>query len=118
MLVREVTSEVVLVVIRRRITVSKLRMLRGRVLFVGIVAGLLGSVALAPSAYAQSYWNGVAPTTPGPVTDYGYGNGAGGPYDSYGPNWGGWAAAPGGNNVPGTSTPYWLGAPQAVGPGY
>ena len=96
---------------------SKLRMLKGAVLSAGILAGLLGSVALAPSAYAQSYWNGVAPTTPGPATGYGdYGAGApdtGG----YGPNFGGWAAAPGGNDVPGMSTPYWLGAPQAVGPG-
>jgi hypothetical protein len=94
-------------------------MLQGAVLSAGIVAGLLGSVALAPSAYAQSYWNGVAPTTPGPVPaspDYGYGAGA--PAASgYGPNFGGWAAAPGGNDVPGMSTPYWLGAPQALGPG-
>ena len=97
---------------------SKLRMLRGAVLSAGIVMGLLGSVALAPSAFAQSYWNGVAPTTPGPAMGYGY-YGAGAPDASgYGPNWGGWAAAPGGNDVPGASTPYWLGAPQAVGPGY
>ena len=98
---------------------SKLRMLRGAVLSAGIVAGLLGCVALAPSAYAQSYWNGVAPTTPGPVSalpDYGYGAGAPAT-GSYGPNFGGWAAGPGGNDVPGMSTPYWLGAPQAVGPG-
>jgi hypothetical protein len=101
--------------------VSKLRMIRGAVLSAGIVAGLLGSVALAPSAYAQAlpgmpYWNGAAPTTPGPVSDYGYGASA--PDASgYGPNFGGWAAAPGGNDVPGMSTPYWLGAPQAVGPG-
>ena len=98
---------------------SKLRMIRG--LSAGIVAGLLGCVALAPSAYAQSlpglpYWNGAAPTAPGPVPDYGYGASA--PDASgYGPNFGGWAAAPGGNDVPGASTPFWLGAPQAVGPG-
>jgi hypothetical protein len=99
--------------------VSKLRMLQGVVLSAGIVAGLLGSVTLAPSAYAQSYWNGVAPTTPGPVSaSPGYGYGAGAPdAGGYGPNFGGWAAAPGGNDVPGRSTPYWLGAPQAVGPG-
>ena len=93
---------------------SKLRMLQGAVLSAGIVAGL----ALAPSAYAQSYWNGAAPTTPGPVSgspDYGYDAGA--PAASWGPNFGGWASAPGGNDVPGVSTPYWLGAPQAVGPG-
>ena len=93
---------------------SKLRMLKGAVLSAGILAGL----ALASSAYAQSYWNGVAPTTPGPVSEspvYGYGAGA--PDANWGPNFGGWAAAPGGNNVPGMSTPYWLGAPQAVGPG-
>jgi hypothetical protein len=98
--------------------VSKLRMLRGVVLSAGIVAGLLGSVALAPSAYAQSYWNGAAPTTPGPVSDYGYSYGASAPAaNGSGPNWGGWAAAPGGNDVPGVPTPYWLGAPQALGPG-
>jgi hypothetical protein len=93
--------------------VSKLRILKGAVLSAGIVAGLLGSVALAPSAFAQSYWNGVAPTTPGPAPDYGYGAG---PDTNWGPNSGGWA--PGGNYVSGASTPYWVGAPRAVGPGY
>jgi hypothetical protein len=91
-------------------------MIRKAVLSAGIVAGLLGSVALAPSAYAQAlpgfpYWNGAAP---GPVSDYGNGYGASAP-DA---NWGGWAAAPGGDNVPGVSTPYWLGAPRSIGPGY
>jgi hypothetical protein len=99
--------------------VRKLRMLKGALLSAGILAGLLGSVALAPSAYAQSYWNGVAPSTPGPGTAYGsdYGYGAGPAASGSSPNWGGWASAPGGNDVPGASTPYWLGAPQAVGPG-
>jgi hypothetical protein len=92
-------------------------MLRGAVLSAGIAAGLF---AIAPSAYSQSYWNGVAPTTPGPSvgTDYGYGYGAdAAPAGGWGPNWGGWAPEAGGNNVPGMSTPYWLGAPQALGPG-
>jgi hypothetical protein len=99
--------------------VSKLRMLKGAVLSAGILAGLFGSVALAPCAYARSYWNGVAPTTPGPVPaspDYGYGPGAP-DATGYGPNFGGWAAAPGDNDVPSTSAPYWLGAPRSVGPG-
>ena len=96
---------------------SKLRMLRGGLLSAAIMAGLLGSVALAPSAYAQPYGND--PFMSGPVPAYGYyGYDAPASGYGYGPNWGGWAAAPGGNNVPGRSTPYWLGAPQALGPGY
>src|ERR1700721_2677344 len=74
----------------RRIKVRKLRMLKGALLSAGILAGLLGSVALSPSAYAQSYWNGVAPSTPGPGTAYGsdYGYGAGPAASGSSPNWG------------------------------
>jgi hypothetical protein len=95
---------------------SRLRMLRGGLLSAGIMAGLLGSVALAPSAYAQPY--GSDPFTLWSPPAYGYyGDGASASGYGYGPNWGGWAATPGGNNVPGLRTPYWLGAPQTIGPG-
>jgi hypothetical protein len=79
----------------------------------GLAAGLLGLVALAPSAYAQ-YWNG-APNATGP-NGSGYMTGPGYMYSPGpgGPNYGG---APGyGGNAAGQS--YWLGAPNATGPGY
>jgi hypothetical protein len=81
------------------------------VLSAGIMATLLGSLALAPSAYAQIAGYGFAAE----ALDHYYGVGAPAASGS-GPNWGGWAPEADGNNVPGVSTPYWSGAPQAVGP--
>jgi len=81
----------------------------------GLAAGLLGLVALSPSAFAQSYWNGapnatgpndVGPTGPAPVGGPAY----------YGPNFGGPGPGYGPINAPGAG-PYWLGAPNATGPG-
>ena len=81
---------------------------RGVVLSAGFALGL---IALAPSAYAQTYWNGApnaappAPAygtaTPGPY-GWGYGGASGYAVDST-------AVAP---------KPYWNGAPQAIGPGW
>jgi hypothetical protein len=91
--------------------VSKLRILRGAVLSAGIMAALLVSVALASSAYAQIAGYGYAEEE----LDHYYG--AGSPAASgWGPNWRGWAPEADGNNVPGVSTPYRLGAPQTLGP--
>jgi hypothetical protein len=78
----------------------------------GLAAGLLGLVALTPSAFAQSYWQG-APNATGP-NDVGS-MGAppvGGPAYS-GPSYGG--PGYGGYNDPGAG-PYWHGAPNATGP--
>ena len=79
----------------------------------GIAAGLLGLVALAPSAFAQSYWQG-APNATGP-NDVGQTGSApmGGP-GYYSPNYGG--SGYGATNAQGAG-PYWLGAPNATGPG-
>ena len=93
---------------------SKLRILRGAVLSAGIMAALLGSMALAPSAYAQAIGYGYAAD----ALDHSYRPDAGAPPTrGWGPNYGGWAPSAEGNNVPGVSTPYWLGAPQTLGPG-
>jgi hypothetical protein len=88
---------------------NTLRARRGSVLSAGIAAGLLGLLALAPSAYAQ-YWNG-APNATGPGTEYGPA-----PYaEPTGPMW--FAPPANGPVAAGPSQPYWLGAPNAVGPG-
>jgi hypothetical protein len=80
----------------------------------GLAAGLLGLVALSPSAFAQSYWNGapnatgpndVGPTGPAPM---------GGPA-FYGPNFGGSGPGYGAADAP-AAGPFWLGAPNATGP--
>jgi len=78
----------------------------------GLAAGLLGLVAVTPSAFAQSYWQG-APGATGPndVGSTGPTN-MGGPGYYNGPNYG----APGyGTSAPGAGS-YWLGAPNASGP--
>ena len=80
----------------------------------GLAAGLLGLVALSPSAFAQSYWNG-APNATGPNDVGGTGPAPMGGPAYYGPNYGGPAPVYGGNNDPGAG-PYWHGAPNATGP--
>ncbi len=78
---------------------------------VALSAGLgLGLIALAPSAYAQTYWNGAPNATP-PATAYG--PAAPGPY---GWGYGGWAPGYGVNDTAAAPHPYWNGAPQAIGP--
>ena len=79
----------------------------------GLAAGLLGLVALAPSAFAQSYWQG-APGATGP-NDVGQTGSApmGGPGYYNGPNYGGTGF--GSTSAPGAGS-YWLGAPNASGP--
>ena len=65
---------------------------------VALSAGLgLGLIALAPSAYAQTYWNGAPNATP-PATAYG--PAAPGPY---GWGYGGWAPGYGVNDTAGCS---------------
>jgi len=84
----------------------------------GLAAGLLGVIAFTPSAFAQyqeqgSFWNGATPTAPGPsgVSSPMYGGPA--QYNGgWSSNFGGWAPTAAGN--PG---PFWMGAPQALGPG-
>jgi hypothetical protein len=83
-----------------------MKVLRGVVLSAGLGLGL---IALAPSAYAQTYWNG-APNAPPPAPAYA----APGPY-----GWGyGWGPGYGFNNTAVAPRPYWNGAPQAIGPGW
>ena len=85
-----------------------MNVLRGVVLSAGLALGL---AALAPSAYAQTYWNG-APNAPPPEPAYA----APGPY-----GWGyGWGPGYGVNyNYTAVARqPYWNGAPQAIGPGW
>jgi hypothetical protein len=79
----------------------------------GLAAGLLGLVALAPSAFAQTYWQG-APNAAGP-NDVGPTGPAliGGPGYYNGPSYGG--PGYGFTNAPGAGS-YWLGAPNAAGP--
>ena len=81
---------------------------------VALSAGLgLGLIALAPSAYAQTYWNG-APNAAPPAPAYG--PATPGPY-GWGPSYGGWGAPGYGvNNTPAAPQPYWQGAPGAPGP--
>ena len=84
-----------------------MNVLRGVVLSAGLALGL---IALAPSAYAQSYWNG-APNAPPPAPAYT----APGPY---GGSFGGLAPGYAFNNTAVAPKPYWNGAPQAIGPGW
>jgi hypothetical protein len=84
-----------------------MNMLRGATVFAGLGLGLM---ALAPSAYAQSYWNG-APNAPPPAPAYG--SAAPGFY-GWGPTYGGWEPGYGGPATAGH--PYWNGAPAALGP--
>jgi hypothetical protein len=84
-----------------------MNVLRGAAVFAGLGLGL---IALAPSAYAQSYWNG-APNAPPPAPAYT----APGPY---GWGFGGWAPGYAVNNTAVAPKPYWNGAPQAIGPGW
>jgi hypothetical protein len=81
----------------------------------GLAAGLLGLVALAPSAFAQSYWNG-APNATGPNDVGAVGPAPMGGPAYYGPNYGGPGPGYGDINAPGAG-PYWHGAPNATGPG-
>jgi hypothetical protein len=90
------------------------------VLSAAVAAGLLGLVAPAYAQYQENptYWNG-NPNAPGPTSGpamYGNSYGPDGQF-SYGPNYGGWEPGYGGNNVGRAPQPYWLGAPQATGPG-
>jgi hypothetical protein len=83
----------------------------------GLAAGFLGLIAFAPSSFAQyqeqgTFWNGATPSAPGPGGASGPMYGAPAQNSGWGPNYGGWAPSAAGN--PG---PYWLGAPQALGPG-
>jgi hypothetical protein len=82
----------------------------------GLAAGLLGLVALAPSAYAQNapqtFWNGAgeAPGPTGastPMMAPGYGAPSGPGY-GWGPGYNGGPTAGG--------HPYWNGAGEAIGP--
>jgi hypothetical protein len=86
-----------------------MNVLRGVVLSAGLALGL---VVLAPSTYAQTYWNG-APSAPPPAPAYA----APGPY-GWGPGYGGWAPGYGVNDIAVAPHPYWNGAPQAIGPGW
>ena len=107
---------------------SYLRNVRLTTLAAGAGVALLG-IAAATAANAQEapMWNG-APNAVGPASVRQgpafvpfFGGPA--PYAaaSYGPNFGGWAPQYGGNiggaAAAGVSAPYWLGAPEAVGPG-
>lgn len=100
-----------------------MNVLRGAVVFAELGLGL---IALAPSAYAQTYWNGApnaappapayGPVAPGPYA-WGPGYGGWGPgYGGWGPGYGGWAPGYSVNNAAVAPLPYWNGAPQAVGP--
>jgi len=88
---------------------NSLSVLRGVTLSAGLA---LGIVALAPSAYAQNYWNGApnaTPPAPAAAPTYGPPPAAPGPYGG-GPNYGG------NSGVATAPQPYWHGAPGAIGP--